>query len=191
MIICHSQRFVIGTPPKTYSTSLHQYAQDAGWQTTGDQHAFGLEGLEDYRRFAVVRHPVDRAMSLYWHLLHEMRRHVAARVCVVPQRLLLPQHEDGHDAGAEAYCEALRSGRAEAVDGFYWRTCVDWVPWLGVTWLRSEFLLQDMAKHGIQLPRQVLPWLNDVGRQCQPTDRARAAAMEWGAADLDAWTRAD
>jgi len=79
MIINHARRWVIITPPKTGSTTLRTLLVDesAGRDTccfTGHQHDATLpRDCQSYGVFATVRNPYDRAVSLWWHRLWDIR----------------------------------------------------------------------------------------------------------------------
>lgn len=87
MIVDHVNRFLIGTPTKTGATSLDSTVRRGSdvpegleivyWPGHGKK-AHGLlvpPGCERYTRYLTVRHPLDRLVSLYFHLRrpYEMR----------------------------------------------------------------------------------------------------------------------
>jgi len=80
MIICHPHKLIIITPPHTGSRSLNRsltgqventfacYGQSADGSI--DHHTTQIpNGIEEYHRYVVVRHPLDRLVSLWFHLV--------------------------------------------------------------------------------------------------------------------------
>lgn len=74
MIVSHLRQFLYFGPPKTATTSLHRWLSQPlfcrrRWTPAqGDQHAARvLAGCEEYFRFASIRHPLDREVSLWAH----------------------------------------------------------------------------------------------------------------------------
>lgn len=74
MIISHRHRFVYLGPPKTASTTLHHWLSqpafcDHRWEPLPDsQHSSVLPtGVEHYFKFASIRDPFDRCVSLWRH----------------------------------------------------------------------------------------------------------------------------
>ena len=73
MIVSHKLRFAYAGPPKTATTSVHAWLQQPvlgskPWLKAkhGYQHRFA-DHPSEYYRFATVRHPLDRAVSLWMH----------------------------------------------------------------------------------------------------------------------------
>ena len=74
MIVSHPLRFIYAGPPKTATTSLHEWLRQPRLQAepwTPDQtsqHSFETAPAgPEYYRFATVRHPFDRTVSLWRH----------------------------------------------------------------------------------------------------------------------------
>jgi len=73
MLVNHAHQFAYTGPPKTATTSLHQWLSQPSLSVRrfdpemGDQHATSVPPLEGYFHFASVRNPFDRAVSLWRH----------------------------------------------------------------------------------------------------------------------------
>lgn len=74
MIVSHQYKFVLITPPKTGSTSLHTFLSqqpfcERPWEPVPDsQHSAEIPaGCEDYDIITCWRHPLDREVSLWGH----------------------------------------------------------------------------------------------------------------------------
>lgn len=74
MIISHRYKFILITPPKTASTSLHAFLSQKPfcgepWSpAAGDQHFAAIPGgCEGYEVITCWRHPLDREVSLWGH----------------------------------------------------------------------------------------------------------------------------
>lgn len=74
MIVSHAFGFVLVTPPKTASTSLHRFLSQppfcaSPWTSEkSDQHSADIpKGCADYLVITTWRHPLDREVSLWGH----------------------------------------------------------------------------------------------------------------------------
>ena len=74
MIISHQYKFILVTPPKTGSVSLHAFLSqrpfcDVPWTSKiKNQHdSFVPDGCSDYEIITVWRHPLDRVVSMWGH----------------------------------------------------------------------------------------------------------------------------
>lgn len=81
MIVSHVYRFVLVTPPKTASTSLHAFLSQPPfrrrpWEPAiGDQHSAAIpDNCTDYLTVTCWRHPLDREVSLWAHSQSEASR---------------------------------------------------------------------------------------------------------------------
>lgn len=74
MIVSHPLRFLYAGPPKTATTSIHEWLQQPQllaepWsEKQGNQDSFADAPTDPgYYRFTTVRYPLDRAVSLWMH----------------------------------------------------------------------------------------------------------------------------
>jgi len=79
MIILPDFKMVVVGPTKCATTTLHNELVLRPWNgfqlDPDDQHDFGIpEEYVDFRVVSPVRNPYERAMSLYWHYLRDVRR---------------------------------------------------------------------------------------------------------------------
>lgn len=74
MIVARDNKWVLYTPPKTGSTSLHKVlVQDPICATsTRGQHSAVV--IHDAIAMSTTRHPVTRALSLWKHLIYQFRK---------------------------------------------------------------------------------------------------------------------
>ena len=82
MIVSCAYRFVLVTPPKTASTSLHTFLSQPPFcpqrwtPAIGDQHSAAIpEDGRDYLAVTCWRHPLDREISLWAHSQSPASRH--------------------------------------------------------------------------------------------------------------------
>jgi len=180
MIVLNDERLVLMTPPKTASSALHVHCCQTHngihicGETDGcfDHHTTRVpDAFRDYAKVVVVRHPLDRLVSLWHHLVRWNAN-----------------HGDGCCSFAD-FCELVNS----PPDKFHWiyhRTICEYLraqPVDGV--LHYESLLGDLNRltgwNDDALPvvhEQISfrsPW-----RSYFTDVRAKAAALRWAAADM-------
>jgi len=79
MIIHKAEQWAYLGPPKTASTAMHFMLQQEPWcgemPNPDNQHDMLVpDECIDFFVFATIRDPYERAMSLYWHYLRDVRR---------------------------------------------------------------------------------------------------------------------
>lgn len=165
MILLADHKLCILTPPKTGSTSLHQLlcgGRHRGWGVVGpsmdgrvDKHTCALPAeATTYRLAAVVRHPLDRLVSLWHHLVRFDAR-------------------EGR-ATQSFWFFANQVGRGEQRDPFFaWNQCrhLEGVPLAGeraATVLRLENLAAGLAELGLSIDPAELPHLDRAHRSPWP-----------------------
>jgi len=79
MIVNEKERWVYLGPPKTASTAMHDALQKEPWNGVqldpGNQHdMLPPDEYIDFFVFGTIRSPYERAVSLFWHYLRDVRR---------------------------------------------------------------------------------------------------------------------
>lgn len=148
MIIHHEKKWVLLTPPKTGSTSLHAVlTAKCGAIRTAAQHDMDLpKECKKYAVFGTTRLPYDRAVSLWWHRLHGLSK----------------QNGKPPAALSETYTFLKFLEEAMHLEDFYRFGCHDWLKAAGK--LDQHIPLENLAPclraNGL-LPSEVtLPRLN-------------------------------
>jgi hypothetical protein len=184
MILLPDLRTLIITPPKTASRSLGKVF--CGLPPYGGQLVIGPSmdgrvdhhtalipaGKDGYRVLASVRHPLDRLVSLWCHLVDEDKRHGRATMAFY----IFAAHVGRRDLGTIA------------ADPFFgWNLCDHLQNAAEPRLVKYETLCEDLA--AAELPIDGLPWLGKTsGRDKWPQyyDAATLAVVEeWARPDCE------
>lgn len=184
MILLQSLKTIIITPPKTASRSLNdafcgcppyrgQLVIGPSMDGRVDHHTPIVPcGKEEFRVLVTVRHPLDRLVSLWCHLVDHDKSAGRATMAFY----IFAAHVGRQDAGTVAG------------DPFFgWNLCRHLEQLEGATPIRYEELAADLERVG--LPVEGLPWLGKTsGRKKWPAyyDAATLAAAEpWARPDCE------
>jgi len=198
MIINHEQRWIYIGPPKTGSTTMHKELPKrfgGRYVNPEAQHDADIpEGCENYLILASVRDPYQRAVSLYWHYLRDVRRIRAIAQGINDRRswnaMPFPAAEFPFDRFVEMIKDGVVAEMNPATKTFYTHTLTRWLePAVRIDrLLRLESLDDNWAALPFVENHRGFPVHNAPGRQPWENHRTLFAVRtieEWAAEDFD------
>jgi hypothetical protein len=150
MIVQEQERWVYLGPPKTASTTMHIELVKPPWRgiRVDPEAQHDMEVPEPYRDFFVfgtVKNPYERAVSLYWHFLRDVRRIRAAEKGVTARtqlaRLPLPHREFSMTRFLEMAIEGNLAVLEVPDNTFFCAPLTEWYQWTRVdAFIKAERL---------------------------------------------------
>lgn len=199
MIIQRDSQWVFLGPPKCATTTMHQELVLPPWNgqyaVQWQQHDMTIPAeCLDYFTFATVRDPYERAMSLYWHYLRDVRRYRGQQAGLPPDEARRAMELPTADYMLEDFLDMATAGYMSEIaqpDGhFFTHIISDYLrdvrvdATLRVEWLEDDFERLPFVSDHVSDFRVV----NAPGRGKWATHRTAQAVKligEWAAEDFE------
>lgn len=182
MIINHDRKMAISFAPKTASTSIRTAALANGFLEVGSHHSMFFGAIPpSYSNVVTIRHPYDRAVSLYWHRLWEISKLVSGD----PTNPVLPLSLEG----GYSFIDFVRWAMSEESTDFYRFSQRSWYRGADIRDLmivRVEYLevaVEDVLKFEIAHLNKT----NHRPTSSYFSEVAKRLVDEWFADDFDDW----